>query len=742
MSTRKQLFLLLAVLIGGTTLVAAVSTVAVFLIRRDIVHLSRETTPTQVKLAKLQRGFERVSGSFSRISAASTLTELSGIESDLGQTMSEVQSIAGELAVAADSPDAESTIIDNMRRTGEQLGRIAHQRIASRKRIAEANAVVMGEIEKIAASTTKLSAAMTQLQNSSESSLVLSRQTSLDANTLIKGLLVERAKIEQLRACLQEISLVDKKFRLNPLRDKVTGILDSMVAQELPDKAMATRVKAFAGSVTSGVNGDSGLIAARGAVLASAQDEKARNSFEDRQKSLTSAVDELSRQIAAEIDPLELAVGKANAGMTRATELMEQVARVAAASAEVKARGRSIQALAAQLLAVPDAASLDRMTNDVEQQSSEVNRALSNILEDLSRIDKSADRGAAEGARTSFTRVRELLIGSSGVASAVREGLATQRQAEQLFEASNQSTRQVVLTGSNRAHDAENAQENAVDRIQKLSAGTFVAVGLVALAALLTGLVVGHRVSRDILTSEEHQLGQAEEMQRLLAHITAGASTLRVTSRGLIRASELVTRNVEMIVAGAGNMNSSIQNIAASAADASEVGGGAARIVESATSAVSLLHGASSGIGKATGMIRTIAFKTNLLALNAAVEAANAGQFGAGFAVVADEVKNLAKTTAEFTAEIDSRVTDMTNHVENVTGAMTEVSSIIQRIRGMQDTIAAAVKQQTGATAQITTSINETAAGCRGNSSRRGIHAMAVQLEGLAEELQSLSRTT
>jgi methyl-accepting chemotaxis protein len=234
----------------------------------------------------------------------------------------------------------------------------------------------------------------------------------------------------------------------------------------------------------------------------------------------------------------------------------------------------------------------------------------------------------------------------------------------------------------------------------------------------------------------------ADEMQRVVTRMTAGAHTLRTTSRGLTDASELVTRNVEAIVAGAGNIKQSIHSIAASASEASEVGGGAARLVESATSAVSGLHGASSEIAKATDMIRTIAFKTNLLALNAAVEAAHAGQFGAGFGVVAGEVKNLARATAEFTAEIDARVAAMRDQVENVTGAMAGVASIIQRIRGMQDTIAAAVKEQTATTGQIAASIDETATGCRGDSSRRGIHAMALQLAGLAEDLESLCRTT
>jgi methyl-accepting chemotaxis protein len=740
MSTRKQLSLLLAALIGGTSLVAAASTLAVFLIRNQIVHLSRETSPTQVRLAKLQRGFERISTLFTRISAASTLAELSIMESDLGRTIGDVQSIAVELAATTNSggTGVETGIIQTMTRTGDELRRTAWQRIEARKQIAEANRNVAAEIETVTTVTGKLSAAMAQLQMSSQAALVSSKQTSLDANTGIKALLVDGEKIEQLRSCLQEVRIIDKKFRLNPLRDKTGGILDSMAAQDLPGKMLTAQVKAFTIRFTAAFGGDAGLLAARAAVLAAPLDEKLRTVSEDRQKALLASVDELSRHIAAEIDPLELAVRNANAGMNRATELIALVASVSAASAEVNARGRSMQGLAWELLAASDKASVDRIAAEVARENSEVSRGLVSIRNGLSHIEHSADLGAAEAVRQAFAPVAGLLVGPSGVAPAMRAGLDKQLQADRLFAASIQSIRQVVSDGSNRAHDAEAAQEQAVAHIQRLSAITFLLVGLVACAAILVGSAVGRRVGRDILASEERQLQNAEEMRRIVERVSAGTRTLRLTSRGLTAASELVTRNVETIAAGAGHMQSSIRNIAASASEASDVGGGAVSLVAATSSAVAALHGASSEIGAVTEVIRTVALQTKLLALNAAIEAAHAGQLGAGFSVVAEEVKKLARAAAESTSEIDSRVTAMNDQVQHVTTAMAGISSIIGRIREMQETIAAAVKEQTATTVQITESIHETAAGCRGGASRQGIHAMALQLSGLAEELETL----
>jgi hypothetical protein len=523
--------------------------------------------------------------------------------------MAEVRGIAADLAASPGAADTGSAVIQSMGSTGQQLLRIAHQRIEARQRVAEANRNVTAEIETVAAATMTLSGAMAQLQKSSQTALVSSKQTSQDANAAIKALLVERAKIEQLRSGLQEVRLVDKKFRLNPLGDKVGGILDSMGSQELADKALAARIKSFVASIAAGVNGNTGLLATRAAMLAAPQEEKAKNDFEDREKSLASAIDELSRQIAAAIDPLELAVGSSATGMNRSTEQMAQVASVSALSAEVKARGRSLQSLGWQLLAASDAASVDLLAAEVARQSDEVGGNLKSVVEGLAR-DRSLDRGTADAARKSFLRVRELLIGPAGVASAVRQGLETQRQADRLFAASIESIRQVALAGSERAHAAEGAQEQSVARIQRLSALTFLFVGIVALAALVAGLAVGRRVRNDILASEETQLRNSESMREVVARVSASAHTLRLTSRGLTSASELVTRGVENIAAGAGDMRSSIHSIAASASEASQVGGGAASLVESATSAVASLQSASTAIANVTEMIRSISLKT------------------------------------------------------------------------------------------------------------------------------------
>lgn len=58
------------------------------------------------------------------------------------------------------------------------------------------------------------------------------------------------------------------------------------------------------------------------------------------------------------------------------------------------------------------------------------------------------------------------------------------------------------------------------------------------------------------------------------------------------------------------------------------------------------LEGAMTQIGNFVNVVTEIADQTNLLALNAAIEAARAGEHGRGFAVVAEEVRKLAEESA------------------------------------------------------------------------------------------------
>ncbi|MGJ7439965.1 methyl-accepting chemotaxis protein [Aquipuribacter sp. MA13-6] len=125
------------------------------------------------------------------------------------------------------------------------------------------------------------------------------------------------------------------------------------------------------------------------------------------------------------------------------------------------------------------------------------------------------------------------------------------------------------------------------------------------------------------------------------------------------------------------------------------------------------LQRSSQEIGDFLRLITTVADQTKLLALNATIEAARAGEAGRGFAVVADEVKQLAGTTSSSIGDIESRIEAIQKAAIEAVATLSRISALVDGINESQDTVAAAIEQQSAVTSEIAQAIAHIASGAK-----------------------------
>ncbi len=337
------------------------------------------------------------------------------------------------------------------------------------------------------------------------------------------------------------------------------------------------------------------------------------------------------------------------------------------------------------------------------------------------------------------------------------------------WQARDEVSRVRLAAGTELLSEAQNIAEDGLtdttsaagQAANLLSSATFIVAGGLAVAIMI-GVTLGifitrgtnrvlNRVAASLHDGSNQVAGAAGQVaaasQTLAEGSSEQASSLEETSSSLEEMASMTKRNAE-----SARQANALAKLAREAADKGVTD------MQSMSSAMEAIQGASGDIAKIIKTIDEIAFQTNILALNAAVEAARAGEAGMGFSVVADEVRNLAQRSAqaakETAAKIEDAIVKTGQGVEissKVSAALGDIVAKVRQVDQLVSEIATASREQTDGVTQINSAVGQMDTVTQSNAasaeeSAAAAEELSAQAEGMkqsvAELLQLVGRQT
>ncbi|XOB61201.1 methyl-accepting chemotaxis protein [Campylobacterota bacterium DY0563] len=261
-----------------------------------------------------------------------------------------------------------------------------------------------------------------------------------------------------------------------------------------------------------------------------------------------------------------------------------------------------------------------------------------------------------------------------------------------------------ALVGTNINSLTEVLEEYANrDFTKKLNSNSSGKIGnsIINMHKMITKILQDNQEDGLLLRDKSQEL--SSNVRTLSDNATSQAASLEETAASI----EEITGNIKQTNGKAQEMLKISRDTKSSANKGKELASGTAKSMDEINDTVM-------NINEAITVIDQIAFQTNILSLNAAVEAATAGESGKGFAVVAQEVRNLAARSAEAAKEIKDLVENATikaNEGKNVSSSMiegfTELEAKIQDTSNLIDDVTNAASEQSLAMSQVSDAINQ-----------------------------------
>ncbi|MCC7596109.1 response regulator [Janthinobacterium sp. FW305-129] len=532
MKIRTKLIISTSVLLAGVAAMAAAGLLLVKGIETHVHGLTDETVPLYTDVLRLRYTVQDMASDFFELGKAEDLAQLEQVSNKIGANI-----------------QAAERLSDDLRRHGESQAPRYHaaferefqrMRVAVRKRLEneayyKAQATEMRQVlAQIKAAAKGARGKIRLIDSQAQATAAEVQLQSQRLNQNARYLTDLRKSIHDMQIALAETEAVKNRFRIAPLRERLTAAVAHLAGtseRDISPSQLALRAKLLA-TARQMLDPAAGLLALRAGLLAEGGAGAARQAAYLVLKEQTSAALATAHlRLAEELDPIELQLAIGRDRLAEAGRYMHTSARIEDASGEINLAVDAISIDVGEVMLATAAADVARLGRDIDRRISALHRdmaTMQTLLQSIGQLGLLAETRTVNTYLDAVERSGRRLVQAKGSV------LDSQTALNDVIDHVRAFEREQAAYSAQQVARITGQQQEAVAKVRDGVRHAFMLILGIALVLLLACVAITGLISASI----------ARPLARLsyaIAHIRDGkALSVRVAQHGSDELGQLI----------------------------------------------------------------------------------------------------------------------------------------------------------------------------------------------------------